>query len=320
MKPKVLFVGEATFLSTGYSVYYKTLMQAVQAQGIEVEELACCVNQNHPAIDYVPWRVYANVPTDPKELEQFKNFPGGEFGAYSFEKVLLRSKPSHVFDARDNWHFEYQSRSSFRKYFSHLICPAIDNDKQNIQWLEQYRLSDATMCYTDWGCNIMKNHGVKNVVGRCSPIVSPIFKPVSDKRQRKEALGLGEIKIIGSVFRNQPRKLLPDILDAFAKFLKQSSRKDTYLYLHTDLLGSWSLDTELNRFGVGHRVLFTYMCTKCSQIEPSFFSGPSKICSCGSVQTMPSGGLGPNQEQMALIYNLFDVYLQISSNEGFCLP
>lgn len=320
MKTKILFVTEATFLSTGYSNFHRNIMLTLQSQGYEVEEFALCVNENHPIIDNVPWVVYANLPSNDTERSRYESIPHSEYGSWKFESVLLESKPTHVFCASDSWHWEYQTRSPLRSFFSHICCPAIDNPFQNEQWLQQYQTADAALCYTDWGCDIMRNYGGINVIGKCSPIVSQFYTPVINKKEKQASLGLGEIKIIGMVARNQPRKLFPDLFEIFNTFLEKSKKTDVYLYLHTDAPATWELDREINKYGIGHRTIATYICTKCKEIEPSFYSGLSKQCSCGGTQVLPNGNVSLSEQQLSIIYNLMDIYVQISNCEGFGLP
>lgn len=320
MNPKILFVNEASFLSTGYSNFHRNIMLALQSQGIEVEEFALCVNANHPNIDYVPWILYPNLPITQEEQARYNSTPHSEYGSWRFEEVLLKSKPTHVFCASDSWHWEYQTRSPLRKFFSHIGCPAIDNPSQNEQWLQQYQTVDAALCYTEWGCNIMREYGGINVIGKCSPIIGPNYRPIANKKEKQLALGLGEIKVIGMVARNQPRKLFPDLFEMFSMLLKKTGRKDVYLYLHTDAPATWELDREINKYGVGHRTLFTYICTKCNQIEPSFYNGLTKTCGCGGTQCLPNGGISLSEEQLSIVYNLMDIYVQMANTEGFGLP
>ena len=42
-----------------------------------------------------------------------------------------------------------------------------------------------------------------------------------------------EWKVIGTVMRNQRRKLFPELFEAFGKYLKKTQDKNTYLYCHT---------------------------------------------------------------------------------------
>ena len=65
---------------------------------------------------------------------------------------------------------------------------------------------------------------------------------------------------------------------------------------------------------LANKVLFTYLCRKCSKVEASVFVGPQKVCKNCLEKSMTFSSVtnGVSTEQLATIYNLFDVYIQYS--------
>jgi hypothetical protein len=69
-----------------------------------------------------------------------------------------------------------------------------------------------------------------------------------------------------TVMRNQPRKLFPNIMSAFANALDNLYKlglgdiaDKTYLYLHTGNPDcGFDIPKEIIRYGVGNRVIVTY--------------------------------------------------------------
>ena len=62
-KRKVLFVTEASFHPTGYSVYTKEVLNRLHNHPeLEVAEVACFTDSNASEIKDIPWKFYANVP------------------------------------------------------------------------------------------------------------------------------------------------------------------------------------------------------------------------------------------------------------------
>jgi hypothetical protein len=59
-----------------------------------------------------------------------------------------------------------------------------------------------------------------------------IFIPPTDKEAAKDYHGYGSKFVILSDARNQPRKMLPRLLEIFAEFSR--TRPDTILHLHCD--------------------------------------------------------------------------------------
>src|SRR5690606_32801505 len=102
-KKRILMVGEASYLNTGYSTYAFELLKRLYKTGkYELAELGCFGKaENHK----MPWLFYSNLP-DPnseKENEIYNSNKLNSFGAWKFEKVLLDFKPDIVIDIRDHW-------------------------------------------------------------------------------------------------------------------------------------------------------------------------------------------------------------------------
>jgi intein/homing endonuclease len=143
------------------------------------------------------------------------------------------------------------------------------------------------------------------------------FQPVPNKAAHRLAMGLDpDWKIIGTVMRNQRRKLFPDLLEAFSKYLSFTGDKDTYLYCHTSYPDNgWDLPQLMMKYGISSRVLFTYSCEECSSLTIGKFSDTVKQCrSCKKYAAKPcSVSSGATTEELAKIFNLFDLYIQCAN-------
>ena len=119
------------------------------------------------------------------------------------------------------------------------------------------------------------------------------FKPLSKKGARK-MLGMPiEGFYVGYVARNQSRKRQDLAIRAFADFYK--NHKDAYLILHcvkTDMQG-WDLEQLAEYYKVKDRVLFTHTMFK------------------DAAATI---------DQLNLLYNTFDVHINVGGGEGWGLP
>lgn len=324
-KPKVLVCSEFSQLASGYAVYTKELMTGLHNRGIEVAELASFCRPSDPRISNCPWKVYPVQPDpdDAKGNEIYNSSHYNAFGKHMFEDICLHFKPSHILEPRDVWNFCHEFTSPLRPYYAYIIMPAIDSDVQHKVWLELYSKADGVMGYTDWAIELLRNKGLTNLYYTVTPVPSQEFHPLENKKELKKALGLGDIRIIGTVMRNQGRKLFPQLFRAFRRYLDISGRNDTYLYCHTSYPDTWELDELLIEHNIGHRVLFTYQCAKCGFVETSFFKGPIGACiNCGdkSGSRIPNTVVPITQFTLNQIYNLFDLYVQYASLEGLGLP
>lgn len=322
---KVLVCSEFSQIGSGYAIYTKELLQGFKQRGIEFAELASFCRVDDSRIRNCDWKVYPVIP-HPHDTENdniYKSHPANVFGRHLFESVLIDYKPTHVIDVRDVWNLTHEYTSPLRDYYAHIIMPAVDSDPQNKQWLDMYNKSDAVVTYCDWATQLLRRCGVSNVVGHASPVPPVYFKPMPEKPQLQASLGLGDITVIGTVMRNQPRKLFPQLFRMFRKLLDSTKRSDVYLYCHTSYPDIWELDELLLEHNIGHKVLFTYGCSNCGYVETSFYKGPFAYCTkCQQRNTLrlpntmnPISGQILNQ-----VYNIFDIYIQYASLEGYGIP
>jgi glycosyltransferase involved in cell wall biosynthesis len=336
-KKKILIVNEFSQLGTGFSTYMYYLLPKLQATGkYEIAELATYVHKLHPKIEDAPWKVYPNEPdpNNPMEQQAYGQDKINQFGKWRFDEVCLDFKPDIVISIRDWWMDAWIEKSPFRKHFKWITMPTVDGEPQKPEWLDTYADADKLLTYSHWGKNLLERQsgGRLKVAGVASPCTDlEIFKPPHDKAKLRAEFGLSQdIFIIQTVMRNQPRKLYPDILKVFAKFLElcesngnHELAKKSYLYFHTTYpdLG-WDLPSELRKHKLSHKVLFTYMCDSCGSVFPSFFQSEATVCrSClQPTARLPNTSIGVDRAILAKIMSTADLYIQYSVCEGFGMP
>ena len=326
-KKRILFCGEATYLNTGYATYGREVLKRLHATDkYELAEFASYGTGEDPRSNGIPWMFYPNMPNSKEEQEQYDSIPTNQFGEWKFESVLLDFLPDIVFDIRDFWMFDYQNRSPYRPHFHWAIMPTVDAAPQNEQWIETFASADGVFNYSDWGYEILKSQSNNTIkcLGSAPPSADAAYKPVEDKEAHKEMMGFDKnVKFVGTVMRNQKRKLFPDLFETFRKFLDASQRKDVLLYCHTSYpdLG-WDIPKLLLKNKLSGKVVFTYVCSMCQHTFPAFFSDARRKCQrCGSFAAgLSSVQKGASYEYLASIMNLFDLYIQYANSEGFGLP
>lgn len=246
MKKKILFLTEASFLSTGYAVYGREIMKRLHSSGkYEIAELGCYghVAPLHsemeafiqlngvPRMFDIPWAYYGNLPSESQEEAQMYNSNmTNQYGEWRFEKVCLDFKPDIVCDFRDFWMHEYVERSPLRQYFKFVVMPTVDSVPLQEQWLYSYSKAEAVLSYSEFGEKALLDSTNRNInyVGVASPAANPdIFKPVPDKIKHKSAMGFEDnAKIVGTVMRNQGENCILTCLKHF-----QISKTTMYIYI-----------------------------------------------------------------------------------------
>lgn len=332
MRTRVLFVNEFSCHNSGYAKYgMEVLSRLAEKKDIQIAELACYGSESNKSdvekANNLPWDVFFNTPdlTNPKYAEIYNAKRTNQYGEFSFNKVLLRFKPHVVMDIRDFWMGAFIEESPFRDMYNRVIMAPVDSFPQVEEWIYSYSRADGVFTYTDWGKSILEKQAGKNInlLGTASPAASDDYKP-QDKKTAKNNFGLSpDSKIVGTIMRNQSRKLFPDLFASFRQYLDKSGRPDVFLYCHTAYPDSaWDIPELLKHYEVASKVLFTYRCTQCGFVFPNYYQGITISCpKCGKFSAShPTVENGVSEQELANIVACFDLYVQYMGLEGLGMP
>jgi len=323
---KILLISEYTYLCTGYAAYYRQIAEALHNAGHQVAELASYGNPNiREHTEYArrcPWRVYLNVPhSNDKESQRIysqreSSSGDAKFGSWMFEQICLQEKPDIVISVRDYWYDRFITESPFHDCFTSILSPTVDTLPQKADWLDAFHEADYVTTYNEWSESWLKQqYHCRNLM----PFISPGFKQHSliSKENARKALGLPlDIKLVGTVMRNQNRKRFPELCAAVAQV------DDLFLYCHTHYPDKgWDLPTLFARYGIQNRVYMTYICENCHDVSHRLFNHRSFKCSkCGGNVITASVLKGLDEKGLRHLYSSFDLYLQPHNSEGFGIP
>jgi glycosyltransferase involved in cell wall biosynthesis len=328
-KKRVLFVSECHELASGFGTYAKQVLPRLAATG--KYELAEFASYGKPENGNVDWLYFSNSPESEEEQNLFNQHHANHFGYWRFDKVALTFKPDIVLTYRDPWMDEWIEHSPLRPFFNWIWMPTVDSAPQKRKWLETFSNCDALLAYSEYGEKTLKeqSNDTLNVLGCASPAIDPsLYSPVADKKAHKKKFNLPpDINIVGTVMRNQRRKLFFELMKAFKIFLETAPpevAKKTFLYLHTSYPEpqGWDIAEGILEFGLASKVLTTYICRQCKNFHCSVFQDAISVCpSCNHRSAvMPSVGLGLSIPDLIQVYNLFDMYVQYAICEGFGMP
>ena len=334
-KLKILMCSEASFVNSGFGNYTRELLSRLhRTNKYDIAEFASYGLVNDPRDKNIAWRYYANAVNnqDPRHQE-YSSRTDNQFGRWRFDKVLLDFKPNVVIDIRDYWMNSYQQLSPLRPYFNWVLMPTVDSAPQQDTWISTFLNADAVFTYSDWGAKVLKKQSNNkiNYIATASPGVDlTVFNIKDNIEQIKLKLGLPTNSFfIGSVMRNQKRKLIPNLLYAFRDLLNRLEnighplKNDTYLYLHTSYPDAgWDIPELLLETRLLNKVYFTYVCPNCSYVKSEVFSHPLKVCAkcMNKTAKLASVTNGVSDADLSEIYNVFDLYVQYAICEGFGMP
>tara|TARA_R110000824_G_scaffold337384_1_gene523942 strand:+ start:2531 stop:4192 length:1662 start_codon:yes stop_codon:yes gene_type:complete len=332
-KKRVLLMSEAHYLNSGFGTYANELLTRLHKTGkYELAEFA-----SYGRIDAVKnkdasWLFYGNLPEDnnKSETDTYNSHPAHQFGIWRFEKVCLDFKPDIVLSYRDPWMDNWLQQSPLRKYFHWVWMPTVDSAPQRQEWINVFAECDAILTYSEFGGEVLKNQGKEriNYIGCASPGIDPeIYKPIPKNDIRDELELDRDCFIVGTVMRNQKRKLFFELMKSFRLFLDKAPYEissKTFLYLHTsypEKVG-WNIAEGIMENSLGGKVLMTYICRNCHRFFPYMFQDALAKCKfCGQFSAVcPTVALGLSIPDLAKIYNAFDIYVQYAICEGFGMP
>ena len=324
---RILLVGEATWLQTGYATYMAQVARRLVSAGHEVAEIACYGDPNDARRAGIPWPAFF-VTTRGADYPQCGLYPSQpSFGATAFEEAVLEFKPEVVISARDPWTDAFIQYSPLRPFFRWVFMHPVDGEPQDEEWLAAVSQADVVLTYSDYGRDVLSRYQRIRLGGVASPgAETEVFHPV-DQGQAREMLGIPpDSLVVGAVMRNQGRKLFPELFEAFSRLLKSAPEhisRQLYLYCHTawpDV--GWDLPKYILRNSCSHRCLFTFGCRSCGGAFASLWQEPAGSClHCGSSQiATPTVSMGLPRSLMGAVYSSMDVCVQYSVCEGFGMP
>lgn len=323
MNKKILFCTESSHIKSGFGNYTYAILSRMHRDGYDVAELSGYRDYKYPKTE--PWKIYpAALPKDHANYKEYMSDTSNQFGRFVFDYVLLDYKPDIVIDFRDFWMFAYQEVSPLRPFYHWIVAPTIDSVPLPINTQHSINNANTVLTHTNWAQQQLKLLNIKNLNGVINDSVDiDIFKPMDGINIRHQYNIPDDTFIIGSVLRNQERKLIPDILSIIRKVIDNNPDKNILLYLHTSYpeANGWNLPELLVEYELLNNVIFTYRCQKCHNMYIRKFQSHKNLCDkCGSVATMASVTNGITQHELSEIYNIFDTYLQYSICEGFGIP
>jgi glycosyltransferase involved in cell wall biosynthesis len=246
---------------------------------------------------------------------------------------ILNQSCVHNCNTRDPWMMEWEVESPFRSLYHSCWMPTHDSSPARPQWVDNYIQCDAVFTYSDWAKEMLEEEGGGKIKLQCAAppgIEIDIFKLPQDKAKQKLSMGLSPtMNIIGSVMRNQKRKLFPDLFSAFNLFLakcretgKTELANNTYLYIHTSYPDAgWNLPEIILEHNMGQRLICSYVCQACQRWFAGPFTDVYGVCPhCAGTAILPNVTNGVTRETLANVMQCFDFYVQPTIASGREMP
>lgn len=273
----------------------------------------------------------------------------GQFGSWCIDKVLLDFQPDIVCGWMDPWMSTVVADTPLRRLFKWIYMPCIDSTPQRYEWLSMYESADYLLGYSDFAINVMNEQSARIKTAGFKKLYPTPARPGVDmstfKKMDKAAIRekwhlSKDIPIILSCMRNQARKLFCELIDSFAKYKKDNAddpvAQKATLLLHSSGYDAgqeyWLHIIRLSKDNwmpyyyhrLHEHILHTFMCDACGSrhidyavklANATFNNGrayiPCVVCGKVACRT-PNTSLGYSREDLAEIFNLADLYVQVA--------
>lgn len=330
---KILYCSNPSHWATGLGKHTKTLLKGLYRKGYEIVEYAAALSENDPLVNNVPWKRYGSLPSNNilKQLQaegRGRDLSFVQRGAFFIDKVIKEEKPDVAIFVEDIWQIdEWLVNKPWWNKIPSVIWTPVDSLPVISNFINNKDKLKNIWVKADFAVKPLEEIGLK-------PKLLPAlfekkdFYPLKEeeKKNLKKQLGLEDTFVIGFVFRNQLRKLVISLFEAFKKFKERNPEVKAKLLLHTcwDEPHGWKIKEGLDRVGLNNDdVITTYICRKCKNIALVPYAGQGQNCNgCrtqGSVFN-PTVDNGVSEEELNMLYNVMDCYVHLATSGGFEMP
>jgi len=306
---KIGHIGHSPLLTTGQGIVSRRICDGLHHRGWD---LACLgVGQKHkypPAeADQPP---YIIMPSD------------DDMGFAAMPFFLQNMKPDMLFIHGDLMMLSDWVTQVLKLRFMGQIVLYFSVDAIPIyhEWLSPVRVATRSACYTHCGAEEMSRLTGRRVEGIHLGVDHDSFSP-GDPQARKElrqAIGWSDKYVAMYVARNTATKQLANLVRAMG-LLRSKGVGDILCYLHTQpvnrrlIVGGWDLPREARQWGAEGAVVFPPGIDSDSLDIPLHSAGPELESGAEENRGLAATGLVDR-------YRCADLYLHVSSCEGFGLP
>lgn len=278
---RILWVSDSPLLGTGFGrVTREVTTRLARVPGLEV----ACLGWGYDGWPYdrarFPLAIYPSG--------------GPTAGPENFQRVVAEFQPQVVITLGEIWMIEWLATHRARVRFKWIAYVPIDGGPFYPPWAAVLKDVDELVAMSHFGRRVLQ----AGLPSRRVPVIyhgvdPAVFRPLPEREQLKAHERLRGKFVIGCVARNQPRKNIPALVQAFAALSRRLD--DIHLLLH------------MNPCDVGYDLV--------TLLQRYRLEGRADLSSPDFALNEPLA-----DAQLNRLYNLGDVTALPSTGEGFGLP
>ena len=318
---------------TGFGGFARDLLlHLYNTKKYNVLEFANGTPHNDPLLNFRPWKAFSTYPSDDifhqidriqDPNQKFAAQKSANYGTFSINNLIKSNKIDVVIHCEDYWGLDFRNQEYWDK-INVIVHTTVDSRPIKQQVID---IAKSVKHFYPWAKFCIKdfqNHGITHVKDNIYGNGHKAYKPlsVSQKFALRKNLGLSNSDFVGLyVFRNQLRKLVPNLLDGYKIFCERNPKTKHKLILSTNWSeNSWNIPELIQQRGINPKnILAVYYCDKCEQFFLKDFSGEGIDCvlcdAKGSAHT-PNIHKGLSFEQMNELYNVSDYAISPITSGG----
>jgi glycosyltransferase involved in cell wall biosynthesis len=297
-KPRILWCSQSPAIDTGYGIISREILTRLHATG--KYEIACQAwfekPKDNPSYQYeassssaFPFKLFhTDAGNNPS--------PEAKDGQKNIGQIIDQFKPDITIWFSDIYMVEWLLKDTILNKTNSILYFPIDGLPIPDKWADLLMKIDKPITFSQFGKKVVENtlkqpvemiyHGINY------PFWSSPVNPTDVAAFKTQIFGTDDVFVIGSVARNQPRKNLPALYEAFSEHAKTHPK--SRLLIHAcNIDQGWMLTRLAQEFSIEDKVYI-----------PKNLS-PNK---------------GVSLETLRLIYNAMDIHVNVATGEGFGIP
>jgi glycosyltransferase involved in cell wall biosynthesis len=339
----------------------KTLLSYLyKTKKYEIHHVCCGISDNAPELQATPWKSYGAVSSNPQKLQQANADPHLSrtigYGSQTIDEYIKEIRPDIYIGVQDFWGLDFSIDKNWFNKITSCIWTTLDSLPILPSAVKRAKDIKNYWVWSNFAEKALHKLGYNHVKTVHGPIECEYFYRFSDE-ERKKIRNKNNIPedsiIIGFVFRNQLRKLVPNLIEGYKLWKDRHPEiQNTYLLLHTSFSEGWNIKSQCDQHNVDTKeILTTYICSHCGEYEVKTFDdrvekfeknqdGSFKLdkdnnkieapvspegkdcpfCKSKNSQKTTSVGLGVTESQLNEVYNLMSVYVHPFTSGGQEIP
>lgn len=342
MKKRILFLSNFSLANTGFGKAQKNLLSRLYKTGkYELAEIGAGACDLDPNTQKLPWRVYGVLPKSNEEKQRWDAAPDDNvkrcyaYGLFRFDEAVADFKPDILVVHEDLWcDAAWIKNSQYWGKFTLVQWSPLDAEPLTEDFAVFLKDIKYIYTYGEWSKGIGVNAGLPQTKVATLGVDHEIFRPLDNVASLRVKLGIAPSDyVVLMVARLQVRKKFETLFESLLHIQKTNPE----LYSHIKILPFCSFKDpagfDILKFWRSRKIptekiIIPYLCTNCREYhiaknyvdnhpnERHLPEGAKCPC-CGADSCLtPSVTNGLTDEQLNEIYNISDLSVLVTSNEG----